>query len=57
MMLLCEGLTNKGIASQWNISEQTVKNHVHNIMRKLGARDRLAAVRRCEVFRFKATGT
>ena len=57
MMLLRDGLTNKEIASELNISEQTVKNHVHNIMRKLGARDRLAAVRRCEVFRLEATGT
>ncbi len=57
MMPLREGLTNKEIASQLNISEQTVKNHVHNIMRKLGARDRLAAVRRCEVFRLEPTGT
>lgn len=57
MMLLRDGLTNKEIASELNISEQTVKNHVHNIMRKLGARDRLAAVRRCEVFHFEATST
>ena len=57
MTLLRDALTNKEIASELNISEQTVKNHVHNIMRKLGARDRLAAVRRCEVFRFEATGT
>ena len=57
MMLLRDGLTNKEIASELNISEQTVKNHVHNIMRKLGARDRLAAVRRCEVFHLEATGT
>jgi DNA-binding NarL/FixJ family response regulator len=57
MTLLREGLPNKEIASQLNISEQTVKNHVHNIMRKLGARDRQAAVRRCEVFRPEVTGT
>jgi DNA-binding NarL/FixJ family response regulator len=57
MMLLRDGLTNKEIASELNISEQTVKNHVHNIMRKLGAPDRLAAVRRCEQSRFEATGT
>ena len=55
--LLREGLTNKEIGSQLNISEQTVKTHVHNIMRKLGARDRQAAVRRCEVLRLEATGT
>ena len=57
MMLLRDGLTNKEIAGQLKISEQTVKNHVHNIMHKLGARDRQAAVRRCEVFHFEATGT
>jgi DNA-binding NarL/FixJ family response regulator len=57
MTLLRDGLTNKAIASQLNISEQTVKNHVHNIMHKLGGRDRLSAVRRCEVLRFEATGT
>ena len=55
--LILRGLTNKEIASQLNISEQTVKNHVHNIMRKLGARDRQAAVRRCEVLRLEAAGT
>ena len=44
---------------QLKISEQTVKNHVHNVMRKVGARDRLAAVRRCEVelFLSEATGS
>lgn len=52
--LLRERLTNKEIASQLKISEQTVKNHVHNIMRKVGARDRLSAVRRCEIERFRA---
>jgi DNA-binding NarL/FixJ family response regulator len=56
MTLLRDGLTNKA-ASQLNISEQTVKNHAHNIMHKLGGRDRLSAVRRCEVLRFEATGT
>ena len=57
MTLLRDGLTNKAIASQLKISEQTVKNHAHNIMHKLGGRDRLSAVRRCEVLRFEATGT
>jgi DNA-binding NarL/FixJ family response regulator len=36
------GLTNKEIASQLNLSEQTVKNHVHRMLRKTGTRDRLA---------------
>jgi DNA-binding NarL/FixJ family response regulator len=59
VMLLRDGLTNKEIAAQLRISEQTVKNHVHNVMRKAGARDRLAAVRRCEVelFLSEATGS
>ena len=39
--LISQGLTNKEIASQLNISEQTVKNHIHGIMRRTGASDRL----------------
>lgn len=46
--LLRERLTNKEIASRLNLSEQTVKNHVHNILRKVGAPDRLTVVKRCE---------
>ncbi len=42
--LIQQGLTNKG---KWphdrlNLSEQTVKNHVHRILRKVGAPDRLS---------------
>ena len=47
--LLRERLTNKEIASQLNLSEQTVKNHVHNILRKVGASDRVTIVERCEL--------
>lgn len=54
VLLMREGLTNKEIASRLTLSEQTVKNHVRNIMRKLGARDRVAAVRRCEIERFRS---
>jgi DNA-binding NarL/FixJ family response regulator len=32
-----------------NLSEQTVKNHIHRILRKLGASDRLGAVEVCRV--------
>ena len=39
--LIDRGLTNKEIASHLSISEQTVKNHVHRILRKVGAPDRL----------------
>jgi two-component system response regulator DevR len=42
--LLRERLTNKEIAARLNLSEQTVKNHVHRILRKIGAADRLAIV-------------
>jgi DNA-binding NarL/FixJ family response regulator len=47
--LLCARLTNKEIASQLNLSEQTVKNHVHNILRKVGATDRVDVVKLCEM--------
>lgn len=53
--LLRENLTNKEIAAQLNLSEQTVKNHVHNILRKVGASDRLTIVQRCEMERLRTT--
>lgn len=40
--LIDQGMTNKEIGNQLNISEQTVKNHVHRILRKVGAEDRLS---------------
>lgn len=46
--LLRQRLTNKEIAARLNLSEQTVKNHVHRMLRKVGAPDRLAIVERCE---------
>jgi DNA-binding NarL/FixJ family response regulator len=46
--LLRERLTNKEIAARLNLSEQTVKNHVHRILRKIGAEDRLAIVEWCD---------
>lgn len=39
--LINQGLTDKEIASQLNIAEQTVRNHVHRMLRKVGASDRL----------------
>jgi DNA-binding NarL/FixJ family response regulator len=42
--LISQGLTNKEIASQLNLSEQTVKNHIHRIFRRVGAKDRLQVV-------------
>jgi DNA-binding NarL/FixJ family response regulator len=49
VQMISRGLTNKEIASQLNLSEQTVKNHVHRMLRKLGASDRLSAVERCRI--------
>lgn len=46
--LLRERLTNKEIALRLNLSEQTVKNHMHRILRKLGAPNRFSIVERCE---------
>jgi two-component system response regulator DevR len=42
------GLSNKEIGSRLNLSEQTVKNHIHRILRKVGASDRLEIVERCQ---------
>jgi DNA-binding NarL/FixJ family response regulator len=47
VQMISHGLTNKEIASQLNLSEQTVKNHIHRMLRKLGASDRLRAVEIC----------
>jgi DNA-binding NarL/FixJ family response regulator len=44
--LIAQGLTNKEIASHLKISEYTVKNHVHDIMRRVGANDRLEVIDR-----------
>jgi DNA-binding NarL/FixJ family response regulator len=46
VQLVSEGLTNKEIAGQLNLSEQTVKNHVRRMLRKVGATDRLEAIER-----------
>jgi len=42
--LIAQGLTNKEIAARLNLSEGTVKNHVHEILRRVGASDRLQVV-------------
>lgn len=47
VQMVSRGLTNKEIAAELNLSEQTIKNHVHRMLRKLGASDRLAAVELC----------
>jgi DNA-binding NarL/FixJ family response regulator len=42
VVLVSQGLKNKEIAERMFITEQTVKNHLHNIFDKLGVSDRLA---------------
>lgn len=42
--LIAVGMTNKGIANELEIEPATVKNHVHNILHKLGVSTRAAAV-------------
>jgi len=46
LQLLAEGLPNKVIAAQLDISEHTVKFHINSIMGKLGAQSRTDAVMR-----------
>jgi two-component system, NarL family, response regulator DevR len=41
-------LSNKEIGNRLNLSEQTVKNHIHRILRKVGANDRLEIVELCQ---------
>jgi DNA-binding NarL/FixJ family response regulator len=42
--LIARGLTNKEIASRLNLSEQTIKNHIHRMLRKVGADGRAEVV-------------
>ena len=44
LSLIAAGNSNKSIADQLSISEETVKGHVKNILSKLGANDRTHAV-------------
>jgi two-component system nitrate/nitrite response regulator NarL len=47
--LIDEGLSNKEIAARLCIEHSTVKNHVHNLLDKLGARGRAEAAARVRV--------
>jgi len=46
---ISRGLTNKEIAGQLQLAEQTVRNHIHRMLRKLGAPHRLAVVDMCRM--------
>jgi DNA-binding NarL/FixJ family response regulator len=41
-LLVCDGLTNKQLGQQLDLTEGTVKVHLHKIYRKLGVRNRAA---------------
>ena len=41
-------LSNKEIGTRLNLSEQTVKNHIHRILGKVGATGRFEIVERCQ---------
>jgi DNA-binding NarL/FixJ family response regulator len=47
--MIARGLTNKEIASHLNLSEQTAKNHIHRMLRKVGAKDRLQVIEVCRL--------
>jgi DNA-binding NarL/FixJ family response regulator len=47
VQMIARGLTNKEIAAQLNLSENTIKNHVHRMLRKIGAQDRIGMVEAC----------
>lgn len=49
VFLIGRGMTNKEIASELQLAEQTVRNHVHRMLRKVGANDRLAVVELCRL--------
>jgi DNA-binding NarL/FixJ family response regulator len=47
--LISRGLTNKEIAVELRLADQTVRNHVHRMLRKVGASHRLAVVEMCRM--------
>ena len=46
LQLLARGLSNRAIAIHLSVSFHTVKNHVRNVLRKLGVSTRAEAVER-----------
>jgi DNA-binding NarL/FixJ family response regulator len=44
LALMAGGLSNREIADSLGTSEGTIKNHVSNVLAKLGVRDRVRAV-------------
>lgn len=48
--LISQGLTNKEIACRLILSEQTIKNHIARILRKMDTHDRLSAAQAAQAF-------
>jgi DNA-binding NarL/FixJ family response regulator len=46
---IARGFTNKEIASELQLAEHTVRNHIHRMLKKLGATHRLAVVDICRM--------
>jgi len=46
--LIGRGLSNKEIANHLSLSEQTVKNHIYRILRKVGVSNRLSVFEACQ---------
>jgi two-component system, NarL family, response regulator DevR len=46
--LIGRGLSNKEIGNHLCLSEQTVKNHIHRMLRKMGLSDRLSMFEACQ---------
>jgi DNA-binding NarL/FixJ family response regulator len=44
MALVAKGVTNKEIATNLHLSEFTIKNHIHRVMKSLEVDSRYAAV-------------
>jgi DNA-binding NarL/FixJ family response regulator len=51
LSLISKGSTNREIAQKLVISENTVKNHIHNILEKLGLKNRREALQYARRFR------
>lgn len=47
--MIAQGLTNKEIATALNVAEQTVKNHIHRIIRKAGGSNRFDVAQLCKL--------